>query len=96
MEFRVSDFSLRVRLQITPQGFRRAGEQGEPALRIVAPSTSSPRLLLGDKDPNRPFFEQALVMEGDTELGLVLKNTPDALGPPWPTLAQVAGGRGAR
>jgi predicted lipid carrier protein YhbT len=30
------------------------------------------------------FFERVLVMEGDTELGLVLKNTLDAIGPLWP------------
>ena len=30
---------------------------------------------------DRLFFERALVMEGDTEMGLVLKNTLDAMGP---------------
>ena len=38
----------------------------------------------GEEDPDRLFFERALVMEGDTELGLVLKNTLDAIGPLWP------------
>ena len=96
VELRVSDFGLRVRLQITPDGFRPAGEQGETALRIVAPSTSFLRLVRGDEDPDRLFFERALVMEGDTELGLVLKNTLDAIGPLWPTWAPVASGRSAR
>ena len=37
----------------------------------------------GDDDADRLFFERALVMEGDTEMGLVLKNTLDAIGPLW-------------
>ena len=42
------------------------------------------RLMRGEEDPDRLFFERALVMEGDTELGLVIKNTLDAIGPLWP------------
>jgi predicted lipid carrier protein YhbT len=53
------------------------------ALRIVAPAASYLRLLRGDDDADRLFFERALVMEGDTEMGLVLKNTLDAIGPLW-------------
>ena len=30
------------------------------------------------------FFDRVLMMEGDTELGLLLKNSLDALGPLWP------------
>lgn len=84
IELCVSDFGLRVRLQLTPGGFVAAPATGEPALRIVAPTTSYVRLMRGDEDPDRLFFERALVMEGDTELGLVLKNTLDAIGPLWP------------
>jgi len=83
VELRVSDFGVRVRLQLTADGFRPASERGEVALRIVAPSTSYWRLLRGEEDADRLFFERALVMEGDTELGLVLKNTLDAIGPLW-------------
>lgn len=84
VELRVSDFALRVRLQIGPRGFVPAPDRGEPALRIVAPASSYLRLLRGEDDPDRLFFERALVMEGDTELGLMLKNTLDAVGPLWP------------
>ena len=84
VELRVSDFALRVRLQIGPRGFVPAPDRGEPALRIVAPASSYLRLLRGEDDPDRLFFERALVMEGDTELGLMLKNTLDAIGPLWP------------
>ena len=84
VELRVSDFGIRVRLKIGPSGFVAAGDQGEPVLRIIATSTAYLRLLRGEEDPDRLFFERALVMEGDTELGLVLKNTLDAIGPLWP------------
>jgi O2-independent ubiquinone biosynthesis accessory factor UbiT len=84
IEMCVSDFGVRVRLQLTPGGFVAAPERGEPAVRILAPTTSYLRLMRGDEDPDRLFFERALVMEGDTELGLVLKNTLDAIGPLWP------------
>ncbi len=84
VELRVSDFGLCVRLLLTPAGFAAAPSAVAPALRIVAPGSSYLRLLRGDEDPDRLFFERALVMEGDTELGLVLKNTLDAIGPLWP------------
>lgn len=52
-------------------------------LRIAAAGPSYWRLLSGRDDADRLFFERALVMEGDTEMGLVLKNTLDAIGPLW-------------
>ena len=84
VELVVTDFGLRVRLQLTPAGFAPAADRGEPALRISATGASYLRLLRGEDDPDRLFFERQLVMEGDTELGLVLKNTLDAIGPLWP------------
>ena len=80
---RVTDLGLRVRLQLAPGGFRVAATRSETALRIVAPRPSYLRLLRGEDDADRLFFERALVMEGDTEMGLVLKNTLDAIGPLW-------------
>lgn len=87
VELRISDLGVRVRLRLTPAGFVSALDVGEPELRIVAPLSSYLRLLRGEDDPDRLFFERALVMEGDTELGLVLKNTLDAIGPLWPRAA---------
>ena len=56
---------------------------GEVALRIRARTDALWRLTRGEDDADRLFFERALVMEGDTEYGLVLKNTLDAIGPLW-------------
>jgi predicted lipid carrier protein YhbT len=83
VEISISDLGLRVRLQLAPGGFRVAPSRSETALRIVAPASSYLRLLRGEDDADRLFFERALVMEGDTEMGLVLKNTLDAIGPLW-------------
>jgi len=83
VEVAISDLGLRVRLQLAPAGFRVAPARSETALRIVAPAASYLRLLRGQDDADRLFFERALVMEGDTEMGLVLKNTLDAIGPLW-------------
>jgi O2-independent ubiquinone biosynthesis accessory factor UbiT len=83
IELRVTDLGLRVRLRLTATGFTVADEGAAFDLRILAPSISWWRLARGEEDPDRLFFERALVMEGDTELGLVLKNTLDAIGPLW-------------
>lgn len=83
VEVQVSDLGLRVRLQLGADGFRVAPADSPTLLRIVAPAASYGRLLRGEDDADRLFFERALVMEGDTEMGLVLKNTLDAIGPLW-------------
>lgn len=79
----VRDFGLRVRLRLGPAGFGASGGSDEPALRIESTSDAFWQLARGDVDPDRLFFDRRLVMEGDTELGLVLKNTLDAIGPGW-------------
>lgn len=84
VELCVTDFGLRVRLQLAANGVAMAADRSPAALRIAATAESFMRLLRGEDDPDRMFFERTLVMEGDTELGLVLKNTLDAIGPLWP------------
>ena len=84
VELHVSDFGLRVRLALGAAGFGAVSGAAAPALRISATAQGYLRLARGQEDPDRLFFERALVMEGDTEAGLVLKNTLDAIGPLWP------------
>ncbi|AKJ31065.1 ubiquinone anaerobic biosynthesis accessory factor UbiT [Caldimonas brevitalea] len=83
VEVAVLDLGLRLRLQLSSHGFGVAPRGAQPALRIAAAVPAYWRLLCGTDDADRLFFERALVMEGDTELGLVLKNTLDAIGPLW-------------
>lgn len=84
VEVEVVELGLRVRLRLLPQGFAVAPARDPAALLIRARADALWRLLRGQDDADRLFFERALVMEGDTELGLMLKNTLDALGPLWP------------
>lgn len=81
----VEDVGLSLQLLLDERGFRLAPSGATDALRIAATAAAFWRLLSGKDDADRLFFERALVMEGDTEMGLVLKNTLDAIGPLWKT-----------
>ena len=83
VEVAVTDIGLALRLQLGERGFAPAPSSLPVVLRIAASGPSYFRLLSGRDDADRLFFERALVMEGDTEMGLVLKNTLDAIGPLW-------------
>jgi len=83
VEVELVETGLRVRLRLGPRGFSVAPGNDPPAVRIVARGEALWRLARGEDDADRLFFERALVMEGDTEFGLVLKNTLDAIGPLW-------------
>ena len=80
----VTDLGLALALELGTRGFQPARRAQPVALRIAAAAPVFWRLLAGQDDADRLFFERQLVMEGDTEMGLVLKNTLDALGPLWP------------
>lgn len=83
VQIAVTDLGLVLALQLDARGFRLAPARAPIALRIAAAAPVYWRLLRGQDDADRLFFERALVMEGDTELGLILKNTLDAIGPLW-------------
>jgi predicted lipid carrier protein YhbT len=81
VEVCVSDFGLRCRLVLDAHGFAPGRPAGAVRLRVAAPARAFWRLAAGEEDADTLFFERALVMEGDTEYGLLLKNTLDAIGP---------------
>jgi O2-independent ubiquinone biosynthesis accessory factor UbiT len=83
VEIVVTDLGLAMRLELSRRGFGLAPARAPVVLRIAAAAPAYWRLLRGQDDADRLFFERALVMEGDTEMGLVLKNTLDAIGPLW-------------
>ncbi len=83
VELLVSDLGVRARVTLTPTGFRGAPAGTQAVVRISAPLDTYWRLARGTDDADRLFFERALLMEGDTEVGLVIKNTLDAIGPLW-------------
>jgi O2-independent ubiquinone biosynthesis accessory factor UbiT len=81
VEVEIVEPGIRVRLVLGPRGFTVARAGDAPVLTIRARADALWRLLRGEDDADRLFFDRALVMEGDTEFGLVLKNTLDAIGP---------------
>jgi predicted lipid carrier protein YhbT len=83
VEVEVIEPGLRVRLQLGAHGFVVAPAAAPVALTIRARAGALWRLAQGRDDADRLFFERALVMEGDTEYGVALKNVLDAVGPLW-------------
>jgi|JRYH01.1.fsa_nt_gb predicted lipid carrier protein YhbT len=81
VEIEVLDLGIRCRVSLDERGFHPARDGGAVTLRVAAGAPDYLRLLRGQEDADRLFFERALVMEGDTEYGLILKNTLDAIGP---------------
>lgn len=75
----VKDLGLTFRFKVTARGF--AAEGGEPELSISADARDFVLLMSRREDPDTLFFSRRLVSEGDTELGLVVKNLLDALDP---------------
>jgi predicted lipid carrier protein YhbT len=81
VEVHVGDYGLRFVLQLGDRGFVPSPSGPAPDLRIRATAAAFLSLAEGVEDADTLFFERKLVMEGDTELGLLLKNTLDAIGP---------------
>jgi predicted lipid carrier protein YhbT len=76
---RVTDLGLALRFTVSARGFAPAA--GIPDLTVSASAGDFLRLVLRREDPDTLFFSRRLVTEGDTELGLTVKNLLDALDP---------------
>lgn len=76
---RVKDLGLSLRFTVTQRGF--SPDSGAPDLTISATARDFLLLLARREDPDTLFFSRRLVSEGDTELGLTVKNLLDALDP---------------
>ena len=75
----VTDAGVHFNFAWTKGGFVPAWEDAGPDLTISASAQDFYRLARREEDPDTLFFSRRLVMEGDTELGLMIKNTLDAL-----------------
>ena len=75
----VEDLGLTFRFTLTARGF--APDNGRPDLSIRASARDFLLLLTRREDPDTLFFSRRLVSEGDTELGLTVKNLLDSLDP---------------
>ncbi|HYD95797.1 MAG TPA: SCP2 sterol-binding domain-containing protein [Noviherbaspirillum sp.] len=73
--------------------FAAGSNQGEPDLTISASAHDFLLLARREEDPDTLFFSRRLSMEGDTELGLLVKNTLDAIELPVFELGKLAPAR---
>lgn len=97
VELVVDDLGLTFRLVAGERGLMPASAGQPVTLRLKADALVYWRLVQGQDDPDTLFFDRRMVMEGDTEYGLLLKNTLDAVGPPrWPGAAASEASDGGR
>jgi len=85
---RVNDAGLVLRFALGEGGFRPRLDTAAADLTISARTRDFLTLLAREEDADALFFSRRLLMEGDTELGLLLKNTLDAVD--WPSLRELA------
>lgn len=77
-EITVKDLGLSMRF--TCQGSHlQPSWRGEPQLKLAASLSDFMRMAAGDIDADTLFFQRRLSIEGDTELGLVVKNWLDSV-----------------
>lgn len=75
----VRDLGLAVHFQGTAAGFRPSKPPHDPELTIAATLRDFIALGLREEDPDTLFFARRLAIEGDTELGLTVKNLLDSI-----------------
>lgn len=78
----VSDARLTFFFGADRTGFVARRLSHTPQITITASARDFVRLALREEDPDTLFFARRLRMEGDTELGLLLKNILDSVDPP--------------
>ena len=78
IKLRIQDMGVTLLFQAGLDGFF-ACSNGEADLTITATAQDFLSLALRREDPDTLFFSRRLLMEGDTELGLLLKNTLDGM-----------------
>jgi predicted lipid carrier protein YhbT len=79
VSIRVTDAGVRFDVRWQKGRFEAQRPAGAPDLAIGASARDFLLLAQRREDPDTLFFGRRLSMEGDTELGLLLKNTLDAL-----------------
>ena len=76
---RVKDAGLTFHFTLGTNGLIASQAVHQPDLTISASAHDFILLALRKEDPDTLFFSRRLLMEGDTELGLLVKNTLDAM-----------------
>jgi predicted lipid carrier protein YhbT len=86
----VKDMGLRLYFSVRPTGFH-AERNGLADVTFTATAQDFARLALRMEDPDTLFFNRRLLIEGDTDLGLTVKNMLDAVELETVTAAMPAG-----
>jgi predicted lipid carrier protein YhbT len=76
---RVLDAGMTLRFAYGSRGFRPIFDSAPADLTISAKSRDFIALLAREEDPDTLFFSRRLLTEGDTDLGLLVKNTLDGI-----------------
>lgn len=76
---RVRDAGMTLRFGYNGRRFHPVFDPAAPDLTISARARDFLALLAREEDPDTLFFNRRLVMEGDTDLGLLVKNTLDGI-----------------
>ncbi|OFZ65691.1 MAG: hypothetical protein A2V79_04355 [Betaproteobacteria bacterium RBG_16_56_24] len=79
ISIRVTDAGVAFFFTLGTEGLIACRRSREPELAISASAWDFLMLALRKEDPDTLFFSRRLCMEGDTELGLLVKNTLDAM-----------------
>jgi predicted lipid carrier protein YhbT len=87
---KVLDAGMTLRFAYGERGFRPSFDAAPADVTMSARARDFLALLLREEDPDTLFFSRRLLMEGDTELGLLVKNTLDGIDLPRLDPAQLA------
>ena len=79
LALRVTDAGLTLRFKLGGRRFVPVFDATAADLTISARARDFMALALREEDPDTLFFSRRLLMEGDTELGLLVKNTLDSI-----------------
>ena len=83
----VEDLGVQFKFTLRGTRFTPIPESSQADLSIRATLSDFYLLATRQEDPDTLFFNRRLIIEGDTELGLIAKNTMDSMEVPKPLLA---------
>ncbi len=79
LQLDITDLGLSLRYTYGERGFRVRFDRQRADLTLRACTRDYLALALREEDPDTLFFSRRLCMEGNTDLGLLVKNTLDAV-----------------
>ncbi len=79
LRLRILDAGLTLDFTYTDTGFKPLRRNTQPDLILSATTRDYIALAMREEDADTLFFGRRLLMEGDTDLGLLVKNTLDAV-----------------